>query len=150
MNLFLDTETYSPIDLKTKGLARYATQVEVMIATWALDEGPVHTEDLTHGTVSPALLTAAANCDRVLAHNAPFDRTVIDHSIPELGSALRGKFYCTMAQALRHGLPGGLDKLSTILKLPENHSKIDGHALVMLFCKPQKKLHEKQQQSNRK
>ena len=33
MNLFLDTETFSPIDLFSRGLARYATQVEVMIET---------------------------------------------------------------------------------------------------------------------
>lgn len=138
MNLYLDTETFSPIDLKTRGTAAYATQVEVMIVTWAVDDGPVQIWDRTRHPAEPReLFEAAKACTRVIAHNATFDRTVIEHDLPDLGRLLRGKWYCTMAQALRHGLPGGLEKLSIVLKLPEG--KVDGKALIQLFCKPVKK-----------
>ena len=137
MILYLDTETYSPIPIGA-GTARYATQVEVMIVTWAVDNGPVRTWDRTSGRpMPPDLLNAAKACDQVIAHNVTFDRTVIEHDLPDVGEALAGKWYCTMAQALRHGLPGGLDKLSTILRLPSG--KLNGHALILLFCKPGKK-----------
>lgn len=137
MNLYLDTETYSPVPIKT-GLAKYSTQVEVTIVTWAIDEGPAHAWDCTATPCPPALLTAALACDRVIAHNAQFDKRVVTVSLPDLAKLLDGKWYCTMAQALRHGIPGGLDKLSTILRLPEDQAKIAGHDLVMLFCKPDK------------
>lgn len=140
MILFLDTETYSPIPLKTRGLAAYSapSEAEVMIVTWAVDRGPTQTWDRTRDRqMPPDLEKAAAECVRVVAHNAQFDRTMIEHSLPDLGRLLRDKWYCTMAQALRHGLPGGLDKLSVVLRLAEG--KIDGSTLIQLFCKPSKK-----------
>lgn len=137
-SLFIDVETYSTVPLE-RGLARYSTQVEVTVVAWAVDDGRVHVWDRTRDlTTPPALLVAAEQCDRVTAHNAPFDRTVIEHDIPQLAALLAGKWYCTMAACLRHGLPGGLDKLSTVFRLPEDTAKHDGHALVMLFCKPDK------------
>lgn len=140
MILYLDTETFSPENLFTAGLARYSTQVEVTVVTWALDEGPVHCWDVTADPdCPPALLLAAQSCDRVIAHNVQFDRTVVSISLPPLSAALDGKWYCTMAAALRHGLPGGLDKLSTIFRLSDDHAKLAGRDLINLFCKVQKK-----------
>ena len=140
MNLFLDTETFSPIDLFTRGLARYATQVEVMIVTWAVDDGAIHTWDVTADPeLPPALRLAAKQCDRAVAHNAQFDDTVTASGLRELSVLLAGKWYCTMAMCLRHGLPGGLDKLSTIFKLSADHAKIKGRDMINLFCKMQKK-----------
>jgi DNA polymerase len=145
MNLYLDTETYSTVNLLSAGLARYCTQVEVTVVTWAIDNGPVHCWDVTRSaqgfkdaTIPPALLVAAQQCDRVIAHNSQFDNAVLAASQPDLAVLLAGKWYCTMAQALRHGLPGGLEKLSTIFKLDTEHAKLKGHQLVMLFCKPDK------------
>lgn len=138
MILYLDTETYCAI-LLSRGLARYATQVEVTLTAWAVDEGPIHVWDVTRDpALPPALATAARQCDRVVAHNAQFDRTVIEHAQPDLAALLAGKWYCTMAACLRHGLPGGLDKLSTVFRLPEDSAKHGGRALVLLFCKPDK------------
>ena len=139
MILFLDTETYSPVNLLTAGLARYCTQVEVTILTWAIDDGPTHVWDVTRSPEPPqALLLAARQCERVIAHNAQFDRSVIESALPDLGELLAGKWYCTMAQAFRHGLPGGLDKLCQVFRIPQAESKIDGRKLVLLFCKPDK------------
>lgn len=140
--LYLDTETYSPVPID-RGLAKYATQVEVMIVTWAVDDGPVETWDVTnHSTASNAkavaLAQAAEQCERVIAHNAQFDRAVIQSSMPSMARRLEGKWYCTMAACLRHGLPGGLEKLSTIFKLDDAKSKKKGREYINLFCKPNK------------
>ena len=56
MLLYLDTETYSPVPLGTAGLARYCTQVEVTIVTWAVDDGPVHEWDVTARPEPPPAL----------------------------------------------------------------------------------------------
>jgi DNA polymerase bacteriophage-type len=139
MILYLDTETYSPVNLFTGGLARYCTQVEVTILTWAIDDGPVHVWDVTRNPETPpALLVAAEQCDKVIAHNAQFDREVVGAALPDLAELLAGKWYCTMAQAFRHGLPGGLDKLCTVFKVRAEHAKLKGRELVLLFCKPDK------------
>src|SRR5574343_138065 len=139
MNCFLDTETFSPVPID-RGLARYATQVEVMIVTWALDDGPVHTWDVTKALVVPAeFLIALRNADRLIAHNAQFDRTVLEHQ--EWWRAIPDKppWYCTMAACLRHGLPGGLDKLSTVFKLSDENAKHKGgRDYIHMFCKPNK------------
>jgi DNA polymerase len=140
VKLFLDTETYSEVPLHA-GLAKYATQAEVMIVTWAVDEGDVHCWDATHhAEIPPALLIAAEQCDQVIAHNSQFDRTIagVDKRFPKLARLLAGKWYCTMGQALRHGLPGGLDKLCTIFKIDAKQAKIDGKKYIHLFCKPNK------------
>ena len=140
MILFLDTETFSPVALKTAGLARYATEVEVTIVTWAVDDGPVQVWDRSRDVNMPPSLNAAArDCDRAIAHNSQFDETVCRADLPELAALLDGKWYCTMAQAYRHGLPGGLDKLSTVLQLHSDHAKDKrGLELIKLFCMPQK------------
>lgn len=137
--LYLDTETYSEVPLN-RGLARYATQVEVMIVTWAVDDGPIQVWDVTHSPALPDdLAFAAFECDRAVAHNAQFDRAVTASGLRKLATLLEGKWYCTMAMALRHGLPGGLDKLGTVFKLTADTAKDKaGRELIHLFCKPQK------------
>lgn len=138
MILYIDTETYSPAPIGA-GLARYATEVEVMVVTWAVDDGPVRTWDVTLDPLDDGgLFEAAEDCTVVVAHNAQFDRLMLRRSIPDLAQRLEGKWYCTMAAALRHGLPGGLDKLSAIFKLPPAESKYDGRLFINLFCKPDK------------
>lgn len=132
MILWYDTETFSPVDIK-RGLAKYATEVEVIIATWAVDDGPVQAWDMTAGPPPGDLLEAAAFCDQVRAHNAQFDECVTAASHPELSALLAGKWYCTMAQALRHGLPGGLDKLCQVMRVDEG--KLDGREFINTFCK---------------
>lgn len=133
MILWYDTETFSPIDIG-RGLAKYATEVEVMIVTWAVDDGPVQLWDATAGPMPGDLLEAAAFCDQVRAHNAQFDECVTAASLPELSALLAGKWYCTMGQALRHGLPGGLDKLCQVMRVVDD-SKLDGREFINTFCK---------------
>ena len=79
-------------------------------------------------------------CDRILAHNAYFDRTLLEHTDwwPKEFAPLE-KWRCVMAQLLSHGLPGSLDLACKIFLIDTAQSKLDGKAFINLFCKPQGK-----------
>lgn len=138
--LYLDTETYSEKELKTVGTYEYAAHAEVMIITWALNDGDVLWFDLTNPkNVQEWSLLFELNlktADVIVAHNAMFDRTVLQ-GIDDIDLL---KWHCTMVQALSHGLPGSLDELCTIYGLGADYAKIkDGRRLIQLFCKPRPK-----------
>jgi DNA polymerase len=140
LNLWIDTEVYSPIALRN-GTARYATQCEVMIVTWALDDEPTKCWDVTSPMPMPdELYEAVMLCDRISSHNAWFDRTVLEHMDwwPREFAPL-SKWRCVMAQLLSHGLPGSLGLACNIFQIDANKSKIDGKKYINLFCKPQGK-----------
>jgi DNA polymerase len=140
VDLWIDTETFSPIALRN-GTARYATQADVMITTWAIDDGASQVWDVTSGRSMPdELYEGVMLCDRILAHNAYFDRTLLEHTDwwPKKYAPLE-KWRCVMAQLLSHGLPGGLDLACKIFQIDAASSKIDGKAFINLFCKPQGK-----------
>lgn len=138
--LWLDLETFNEVDLKTAGTHRYAETAEITLFAWAVDDGPASVWDRTLTKAVPATLQQAlAAADLVVAHNAVFDRTVLRHQLPELCPPVE-KWHCTMAQAFAHSLPGSLDKLCEIFKLPQDKRKLKiGRDLVMLFCKPRPK-----------
>jgi len=76
---------------------------------------------------------------QIVAHNAAFERTIFNQykDWPFRYLADGPNWHCTMAQALLHGLPGSLQALSEIFKLPYDEAKDKGgHKLVLLFCKP--------------
>lgn len=133
--LFYDTETFSPVPIR-HGHHAYAEQAEIMIAAWAIGEGPVTVEDYTDGRApSDALWAALTDPDRPLVmHNSPFDRTVTRHAWG-IDLAVE-RVFDTMACAMTHSLPGSLDKLCDILGVGEENAKQDGGALIQLFCKP--------------
>lgn len=139
MVLWLDTETYSAVDLKSAGTPRYAEDpsTEITIAQWAVDDGDVVVEDLTgRQPPSAALLSFLTDDDvRVVIHNSTFDRTVIRHCWDvDIAPA---RIDDTMVMAMLHGMPGGLDKLGPILGMPADKVKDRrGRQLIMLFCKP--------------
>lgn len=138
--VYLDTETYCETPLKN-GLDRYAEGVEIMIATYAVDDGQVITIDYTGRDAAKIaaehedLLDALIDADEIVIQNSRFDRTVLHHAWkldlpPE-------KIVDTMVQALAHSLPGSLDKLCSILGVPTDAAKDKaGKALIQLFCKP--------------
>lgn len=137
MILFLDTETYSATPIK-QGAYKYAADAEVMIATYAIDDGPVHDIDFTIGIPEDVWMfqNLLANATTIVAHNAMFDRNVIRLGNLKIETPIE-KWRCSMVKALLHGLPGGLDKLCEILKVPQELAKQkDGRRLVLQFCKP--------------
>lgn len=140
MKLWLDLETRSPVPIK-QGIAKYSTKVEIIMAQWAIDDGDVHVESLYRLSQPSKLLQDAMRAaDEIWAHGAEFEQTVL--ATAEWFRTLkisRFKWRCTMALARMHGLPGGLDKLSTIFKLPIEEAKDKrGYELIRIFCIPQK------------
>jgi DNA polymerase len=146
MRLFLDSETYSVTPINY-GTYRYVQDCELMVVPWAVDDGPVQCWDATAGDAAPyelrvALREALRSCDEVVAHNAMFDRNVINKHIPKSAPPL-AKWRCTMVQAMAHSLPGGLDKLCDLLGVPSDLAKHKhGKQLVQLFCKPRPLNHK--------
>jgi DNA polymerase len=141
--LWIDTEDYSEVPIKN-GTHAYAEKVEVLLVTWAVDDGPVQVWDRTTGEPMPAELVSAYFDPTVekWAHKADFDRTVLRWNGCE---APIEEWRCTMVQAMSHSLPGGLDQLCEVLGMPPDKAKLKtGKALIRLFCMPQKfKFHRK-------
>ncbi|MBA2411874.1 MAG: DNA polymerase [Burkholderiaceae bacterium] len=130
--LYYDLETFSATPIRA-GTYRYARDTEVMLVAWAIDDGPVRVDE----GIGEDFKNAFLSCDELVAHNAQFDRVVLAaHGLKRDIKAHR----CTMAQALAHSLPGGLDALCTLLKVPQDQAKQkNGKQLVQLFCKPRPK-----------
>lgn len=138
-DFFIDTETYSRIALN-RGLARYAAGGgEVMIVTWALDEEPVNCWDVTAHPMPQKFRDDLAKAKRLIAQKDQFDRTMLNTMEWWRELDVKVPWYCTMTMALRHGLPGGLEKLTIIFKLAEEHAKKAGREYIQLFCKPNSK-----------
>lgn len=139
MKLWNDLETFSPTPLKS-GTHIYAEPVEVMIWTWAVDDGPVGTWDLTTGSPMPDELDFAIDeADEYWWQNGGmFDRVVLSHAMPDtLARMPEDRWRDTLVQAYEHSLPGSLDLLCQIMGVPQDLSKSkDGKALIQLFCKP--------------
>lgn len=143
MKLWLDLETRSPIPIK-QGNSKYATQVEIIMAQWAIDGGEVHVEDLVTRTgvrePSKELQRAIVEADEIWAHGAEFEQIMLARAkwFRKLKIS-RKKWRCTMALCRFHGLPGALAKLSVIFKLPDELAKDKrGYELIRIFCIPQK------------
>jgi DNA polymerase len=136
MKLWNDIETRSSVPIK-RGIAKYATGATIIMNQWAIDDGPIHVEDLTGGKgPSAEYLDALAKADEIWAHGAEFEQQLIA-SCWKLAIEPT-KWRCTMALARMHGLPGGLDKLSTIFKLGAEGKDDGGRELIQLFCIPRK------------
>ena len=131
MRLWLDVETRSPVPIK-RGAACYAQGVEIITIQWAVDEGPVAIDEKP----TPAFLAAVKQADEIWAHNAEFDRTMLETAKWWPKTPME-KWRCTAALARMHGLPGSLAKLCEIFKIPSDKSKdARGKQLIQLFCVP--------------
>lgn len=141
--LYMDTETWCETPIN-HGTHRYAETAEIMIATLAVDDGPVKTIDYTGpdkawiAAQHQDLLALIEEADEIVIHNSGFDRTVVRHAWgveiePE-------RIVDTMVQALAHSLPGSLDKLCVALNVPTDQAKDKaGKQLIQLLCKPRPK-----------
>lgn len=137
--LWIDTETYSETPL-SDGTYAYAENCEVMLVSYALDDGPVKLWDLMAGESMPADLHKAMHDESyyIVAANSIFDRNVLKYTGLFPGANIEPERWIdTMVQAYCHGLPGALDKLCMVYKLSEDDAKHkDGRRLIHLFCKP--------------
>lgn len=147
--LFLDTETFSGVDLKKVGAYAYAEHptTEIMICTYAIDEGRVQTWDATESPTMPRELRKALRqvsrkkAKIVMANGLLFDRLVIRE---KWGIDLPvSQIEDTMIMAFRHALPGRLDMQCQVLGVDAEHAKDKaGKALIKRFCKPTPKTYK--------
>lgn len=136
--LFLDLETFCETPI-SQGTHRYAEGAEIMVAAWAVDDGPVVVWDFTdpHVVMRPSLIQLLKDHDQVVIHNSHFDRTVLRHNGIELPAE---KIRDTMVTAMAHSLPGSLGQICDILQIPTDQAKNkEGKRLIQLFCKPRPK-----------
>lgn len=142
MILWIDTETYSETPIK-HGTYRYLQDCEVMLVTYAFDDGPVHLWDRTEESLMPLLLSKALTSPdyELRAWNAMFDRNALRYGMQHQNVITPSeRWYDPSIQARAHSLPGGLEEVGAIMGLGEEHAKIkEGKALIQLFCKPRPK-----------
>lgn len=150
--LYLDTETFSELDLGKHGTHRYAEHpsTEITVIQWAWDDGEPLVVDRTdlddidnwvgNEAITLVLRDIAAGKrpelkGNVVVHNSWFDRNLIR---AVLGINIPIEYFCdTMVQAMAHGLPGSLGKVGSILGVPLDEQKDKrGVELIKLFCKP--------------
>src|SRR5882757_312806 len=150
MRLWVDIESRSRVPIR-HGNVKYSTAVEIIMLQYAVDDGPITVIDMMSSeTVEKQKLvifkSAVVRATEIWAHQAEFDRTMLETT--NWWKALRiheTKWRCTAALARMHGLPGGLDKLCEIFKLPQDKAKDKrGSELIQLFCIPHDgKYHDK-------
>ena len=137
--LWLDTETYSGVDLKAAGLFKYmeAPDFEILLLPYAWDDEPVRVLDMFDPSDREELQDIIAGLqdpDVVkVAHNSPFERSAYKRSFgfyqpPE-------EWVDTMVLCAMNGLPLSLEAAGAALRLPIQKRK-DGKALINYFCKP--------------
>lgn len=143
--LYLDTETYSDIDIKA-GAHRYAESPEacITLAMWAVDDGPIQiTEGPTTEGCDPALwgefITLVQDPEITkVAHNASFDRVQLSAYTHGRSTGVYldpAEWVDTMHWAYLLGLPGSLKSLAKALKCEDKDTA--GTALINRFAKPQ-------------
>lgn len=141
--LFLDTETFSPVDLKKSGSYAYAEhpETEILICSYAIDDGPAQVWDCTDGSRMPDDLKGALRLVRrhkaklVMQNGLMFDRLVM-RNCWDMDIDPRD-ILDTMVMAFRHSLPGSLAMQCEVLQIDDSLAKDKrGKALIQRFCKP--------------
>ena len=140
--LGIDIETYSSAPLPKCGVYRYvdAPDFEILLFSYAYDDGPVKTIDLACGEQLPAdVLTALENPAVIkAAYNAQFERVCLSRY---LGHWLDPhQWRCTAVMASYLTLPARLADVAVALKLTQQKME-EGKDLIRYFsvpCKPTK------------
>lgn len=73
----IDIETYSSVEIKTAGVYKYieAPDFEILLFSYAFDDGPVQTIDLTKEKLPQFLIDALLDPNIIkTAYNANFER----------------------------------------------------------------------------
>lgn len=147
-HLFIDHESFSAADLKKCGSYAYAEHptTEIMLTTYAFDDGPVYCYDATDGDPMPRDLrralrlfakgyTGPGGPRMVGANYLMFDRLLLREC---WGYPIDPRnIIDTMVLAFRHALPGSLAAQCEVLGVSEDLAKDKaGKALIQRFCKP--------------
>ena len=137
--LWIDIETYSPVDLAKAGVYKYTEHPDwrILMCSWALNDGEVQRAE-----GHEAILAIPGLFDRKvlkIAHNASFERI----NLSRLKSRGRGKFlppeqfFDTAALARAWGLPASLKDFAISVGAEEKDEA--GTRLINLFSKPNRR-----------
>ena len=133
--IWLDFETRSRCDLKSRGVYNYAQDLstDVLCMSYAFDD-----EDVA--TWLPGMPFPNIAGHQIMAHNAAFERLVFWYVLcPTLGipEPPLEQFTCTAAQARANCLPGSLEDVGRAVssKMKKDHR---GSALIRLLSVPRK------------
>ncbi|RKZ87508.1 MAG: hypothetical protein DRQ39_04110 [Gammaproteobacteria bacterium] len=136
--LWLDFETFSECDLRSKGADIYCRDplTEVLMLGWAIDNGPEQLWDLTKQEQIPHELRLALYDTSVTkrAFNAPFELGVFNQVLKIPQDINQWQDAAVMARALCFA--GSLDTILGAIGL-ENKSA-DGKGLIKIFSIPQR------------
>lgn len=152
IEVFLDVESRSPLDLKKVGLDRYSAhpETEIQMLAWAPDDEKIKQyfprQGRSASDMPPRLRTLI---DRALmgeaivfiAHNAQFERIMMKRI---WGIDLPAHMWRdTMILAYSWSMPGKLEDVGVILRLLEKDRKMnEGKELIRFFAMPVRKVKE--------
>jgi DNA polymerase bacteriophage-type len=130
--LWIDFETRSRVDLKTKGVYNYAQcmSTEVLCMSYAFDD-----EDVVTWLPDQPFPEAVRNhTGQIRAHNAAFERLIFDYVL-QIPFNLE-QFYCTATQARANCAPGGLEDVGRFASA-DMKKDYRGAQLIRLLSIPQ-------------
>lgn len=141
--LSIDIETYSPADLPSVGVYRYAAApgFQVLLFAYAFGDEPVAVVDTTREELPDEVLFALMDPNvEKHAFNASFERVCLSRyvGLPEGEYLDPAQWRCTMVQAAYYGAIGSLANVGGFLKIPVEKDAA-GTRLINKFSKPQKK-----------
>lgn len=133
----IDIETYSSNSIKDCGAYKYAeaTDFEIMLFAYCIDQDPVQVIDLLNGETLPdSVLDILINPQYLkTAWNANFEILCITRFFRI--KLITEQWLCTMSKAAMLGLPLSLDQASKVLRMQEEKMST-GKALIKYFSVP--------------
>ncbi len=142
-HISLDIETYSGVSLSKAGVYRYAQSedFEILLLSYAVDDGPARVVDLAGGEGLPAEIMAALLDPRIIkwAFNANFERVCLSRwlGLPQGEYLDPSSWRCSMVWAAMLGLPLSLAAAGAVLGIAQPKLK-EGRELIRAFCLPAK------------
>lgn len=137
--LYVDTETFSTVDLSKAGAFKYFEDpaFEILLLPYAWNDEPVRVLDLLDPVDReelPDIIAGLLDPDVLkIAHNSPFERGAyrrqFGHYMPP------EEWEDTMILCAMNGLPMSLDAAGEVLNLPQQKLK-EGKLLINYFCRP--------------
>lgn len=141
IKLFHDFETKCELDLKQVGLDLYSRHpsADVLMCSYAFDDGPVQLWDKTEQPKMPSDLADALHDEDVELHafNAQFERVMMNRVLGITPNIRRWR--CTMVHAYMLSFTGDLSDVGHQIGIDQDKQKLaEGKRLIQLFTKPQR------------
>ena len=144
MDIWIDLETYSDVDLGKAGLYRYTASpaFSILLFAYSVDGRSVEVIDLAQGEDLPGELRSNLFSSHVVKHayNASFEWQCLSRHFgltQQQAAAWVFQWRDTQLQALYCGLPTSLKAVGEAMGLGEGKKKLStGTALIRYFCVP--------------